>query len=356
MLPYFLVWAYLGAQAVTEKGRWSQNTILRLIIFFTILIGCRHEVGGDWFNYVRELGYLKQEDFPTFSEFIKLPEQGFYLLSWIGANWFGEIYLVNLISAFVFSLGLILFCNDQPKPWLALLTAFPYLVIVVAMGYTRQGLAVGVEMIAILALQKEKLLTFLGWISFGSIFHRTILAILLLPAVTISPSLKFSKLVRTALLVLASYGLYVKVFEPIFHKWLLYYAAMESQGAYIRVGICLFYALIFLLTQNRYQLSNLSLRIWRILALGAVAAAIGLLVGLPSTMVDRMALYLIPLQMVVASHLPFQGTFRLSPSLWTKILALISLLILTVWISLGTYSMFWVPYKNFLLPLYLLPI
>jgi hypothetical protein len=57
------------------------------------------------------------------------------------------------------------FCRTQPRPWLALTLAFPYLVVVVAMGYTRQGVAIGLEMLALLALERDRLLPFLGWIA-----------------------------------------------------------------------------------------------------------------------------------------------------------------------------------------------
>lgn len=36
------------------------------------------------------------------------------------------------------------FARSQPDPWLAVLVAVPYLVIVVAMGYSRQAVAIGI--------------------------------------------------------------------------------------------------------------------------------------------------------------------------------------------------------------------
>ena len=47
---------------------------------------------------------------------------------------------------------LIRFCLAQADPWLSVLIAIPYMVIVVAMGYTRQAVALGILMVGLAAV------------------------------------------------------------------------------------------------------------------------------------------------------------------------------------------------------------
>ncbi len=59
-------------------------------------------------------------------------------------------------------------------------------------------------------------------------------------------------------------------------------------------------------------------RIWTLLSLMAVAAAIGLFAVASSTAVDRLALYLIPLQLSVGSRLPDTRLFAIPQAHGTR--------------------------------------
>ena len=71
------------------------------------------------------------------------------MLNWLAARTELGPYFVNTVCAALFAWGLVVFCRAQPRPWLALVVAVPYLVTVVAMGYTRQGTAIGLAMLAL---------------------------------------------------------------------------------------------------------------------------------------------------------------------------------------------------------------
>lgn len=63
-------------------------------------------------------------------------------------------------------------------------------------------------MLGLLALERDRLLQFLGWIALVALFHRTVLVMLVLPASTLSGLLHFSQLIRLGLLTGAGFGLY----------------------------------------------------------------------------------------------------------------------------------------------------
>ena len=110
-------------------------------------------------------------------------------MNWISARLGWDIYGVNLICGGLFSAGLVRYCRSKPYPWLALSLAFPYLGIVVAMGYSRQGVAIGLELFALLALERDRLLHFVVWIGLAATFHASALTMLVLPLATIKRSL-----------------------------------------------------------------------------------------------------------------------------------------------------------------------
>jgi len=258
---------------------------------------------------------------------------------------------VNTLCGLIFSIGLLQFCRAQPRPWLALTLAFPYLITVVAMGYSRQGVAIGLEMIALLALQRDRLLQFLGWIALAATFHRTVLVLLILPASTLSGSLRFSQLIRLLLLIGAAYGLYTAVIAPDIDYYIQGYieAQYQSQGALIRVVLCLLPALVFLSNRRRFRLPADTQRIWTLMSLLAVAAAIGLFTVASSTAVDRLALYLIPLQIFVGSRIPDTRILGIAPASWNQLLIAFSFAVLIVWLLFAGHSEYWLPYRNILL-------
>jgi hypothetical protein len=348
MLPYLLSWSIFAYPGLGNARRIASTTILAIGVFLTLLIGLRDQVGGDWGNY---FPYLDRSIGIPFAEIFQEDEPGYGLLNWIAANWGGGVYLVNTVCGLVFSIGLLQFSRAQPRPWLALTLAFPYLITVVAMGYSRQGVAIGLEMIALLALQRDRLLQFLAWIALAATFHRTVLVLLILPASTLSGSLRFSQLIRLFLLLGAAYGLYSAVIAPDIDYYVQGYivAEYQSQGALIRVFLCLLPALAFLFNRRRFQLPADTQRIWTLISLLSVAAAIGLFTVASSTAVDRLALYLIPLQIFVGSRIPDTRIFGIAPASWNQLLILFSFAVLIVWLLFAGHSQYWLPYRNLLL-------
>ncbi len=350
MIPYLLSWALLALNAWGGARRWGQGTFVALSVFLSLLIGLRDRVGGDWMNY---LPAVEREAGEPFAEIFRQDEAGYVLLNWIGANWGGGVFLVNIVCALIFTLSLLQFCRAQPRPWLALTLAFPYLVIVVAMGYTRQSVAIGLECLALLALERDRLLWFLGWTALAATFHKTALVLMLLPASTLKSNLRFGQLIRLGLLGISGYALFNSLLAPKLEYYQYGYldAVYESQGALIRVLLCLLPAVAFLLARRRFGLPPQSLRIWTVLSLAAVLATIGLATISSSTAVDRLALYLIPLQLFVGSRLPDTRLLGISPASWNQILIGLSLAVLLVWLLFAGHSFAWLPYRNLLLPL-----
>ena len=123
-------------------------------------------------------------------------------------------------------------------------------------------------------------------------------------------------------------------------------AEYQSQGAAIRVAMNLPPAILFLLFNKRFQLGVQQTKLWRNFSLGALLALAMLLFTNSSTAVDRLALYLIPLQMFVLGRLPsaFPDRGRLNMQIIVAIVAY-SAAIQFVWLTYAANAGFWVPYQ-----------
>ncbi|MCP9883373.1 EpsG family protein [Cyanobium sp. Alchichica 3B3-8F6] len=348
MIAYFLTWAWIAWFALFGRRHWSLLTTTLVWSFFSFFIGLRVEIGVDWFNY---LPYLDQQLDAPLGFALASKDPGYAMLNWVAVQLDWGVFGVNYICAAIFSAGLVLFCRQQPYPWLALALAFPYLIVVVAMGYTRQGVAIGIELLALLALQRDRLLQFLAWIGLAATFHATALSMLVLPISSLGQRFgRLSGLVSIAFLIGTGYGLLraflvssIETYQTVYLE-----AEYQSQGAIIRVILVLLPALIFLWNRRQFPVSPSQGSIYTLMAWLAVAASIGLVVSPSSTAVDRVALYLLPLQIVVGSHLPLIRWQGLGPGTWRQLLVLSSFALLSIWLLFAANSAAWLPYYNLL--------
>jgi hypothetical protein len=349
VIPYWLLlllplWACVQGPCCS----WPAWQAWLIGIALTLFIGLRHEVGGDWFNYIP---YLTRAEGLSLSEVVAWGDPGYNALNWLFASHPFGIYGVNLVSAAIFSAGLVLFCRAQPRPWLALCLAIPYLVIVVAMGYSRQGVAIGLMMPGLLALERGRLRPFLVSMAAAATFHSTALVMLafVVPAV---PGRSLTMRALRLLLLLIVGGALVQTFLAARVEGLVggyIEAEYQSEGAAIRVAMNLLPGVLLLLWPKRFAFTAQQLRLWRAMAFTAVGCAVALVL-LPSnsTAVDRISLYVIPLQLIVGSRLPGTQLLGLTPSQLLVSVLGFCLAVEFVWLNFATHASGWLPYANVL--------
>jgi hypothetical protein len=250
-------------------------------------------------------------------------------------------WAVNFVCAAIFSWGLLRFARVQADPWLALVIAVPYLVVVVAMGYTRQGVAIGIIMAGLASLQRGgSLARFAIYVAAGALFHRT--------AVSVFPLVIFAADRNRVLNLLAGIATSILLYDLFLansvDQFVSNYIVREynSQGAAIRVVMNLVPATIFLLFRRRFRYLPRDDYMWRNFSLAAWLF-LGLLLVVPSsTAVDRLALYIIPLQVAVLSRLP--RAFNGSGMMRLGVIAY-SALVLFVWLNFAKHADYWLPYQ-----------
>ncbi len=352
MVTYWLM--FLLPAFAAFKGAWRRPSAatglrsLRLTMAWTLvivalasLIGFRFRVGGDWGNYLRVLRGVEGREI---SEVLVMGDPGYQLLSWISLEAGWGIYGVNLIGGTLFTIGLAFFCRSLPRPWLALVVAVPYMVIVVGMGYTRQAIALGLAMMGLVALGRRSILWFVFWVMLGATFHKS--AVLLLPiAALASTRNRYWTILWVGVVSLGAYRLMLEQsVEQLYAGYID--AGLESQGALIRTVMNALPASIFLIWRSRFLLNEAEGSLWGWFSLISLALLVLLLLTPSSTAVDRIGLYMLPLQLVVFSHLPdVFGRPTRRNIYWVTAVVLYYAAVQFVWLNFAVHAHAWLPYR-----------
>jgi len=328
----------ISVRRISQFNIWLWIFVGFLLI---LTIGLRHKVGGDWSNYLNNFQLIQ---YYTLEDVLTGADPGYNLISYLVHTAGFDIYSVNVICAMIFVIGLIKFSRQQFFPWLTLAVAIPYLIIVVAMGYTRQAVAIGLIMWAIAVLQEKKFIRFLVLVVLAATFHKS--AVLIIGIGLFGH--ERGRLLKIVAIGFVGFGIYEAFLSEYEDQiWANYVEAeMESQGAKIRVMMNFIPGLLFFLLRKRWKENFDDYEFWRILALGSIVAVF--FVGYASTAVDRMALYMIPLQLVVFGRLPFLISHKLSPHIITILILIYYSVVQFVWLNFATHAQYWLPYENYL--------
>ena len=346
MIPYFVLFGIwlVGAIQFSSKTNPTYERIMytAALVLTTLMVGLRYEVGGDWFTY-REI--YNNIALQSLGGAFKLSEPAYVLLNWLSAKVDLGVYIPNLGCAVVFMLGLSTLVRKQPQPWLAMTVAVPYLVIVVGMGYTRQAAAIGAICWAISGVERDKIWQTIAKIAFAALFHKT--AILFLP-ILLAPVARRNLLmaiIGSALFAILAFVALRGQSDALVTNYVN--SNYQSSGAAIRIGMNVLAALAFFLFRKKLPLPTSTYTVWTISAYLSIASVFGLLFSSSSVGVDRISLFLIPLQVFVYSNICSIKSFtRGTRTAITLLVMAYSFSVEYVYFFHGTFSYTWLPYQN----------
>ena len=342
MLVYWLLFLYFAVGALREEPRPAAaarpDILSRLgCVLMALLIGLRFHVGADWIPYEYIFSEAKHE---TMGSLPAIADPGYYLIN-IVVQWFGgELWTVNLICGLLFAWGLMRLCEAQERPWLAAVVAVPYLVIVVAMGYTRQAVAIAFIMAGLASyFRNGSVLRFAVYALAAAMFHKT--AVVALPLIAIAN--ERGRIINFLVVCALTYVTYHLFLSTSVGRLVTNYidARYAAEGAGIRIAMNLVPAGLFLIRSRQLGFPERERRVWRNLALVA-CALLPMLYLLPSTAaVDRLALYIIPLQLAVLSR---PRIAMVSERLGTVLIVFYAATVQFTWLTYAHHARFWVPY------------
>lgn len=340
LLLYFVLGAaFEQSQQGARVGRPAGASVLLRFggLLIAVMVGMRYQVGADWFTYVE---IFRQTSLVGFWTAVGQGDSGYQALNWVVQQIGADVWLVNLVCAIIFAWGLVRLAECMPRPWLAMVVAVPYLVIVVAQGYTRQGVAIGIIMAGTASfLRSGSVLRLCVYVLVAALFHRT--AVVALPLLLIGNGK--SRWLTALIAVVVTYEIYDVVVQPAVGHLVKDYRSYQSQGATIRVVMSLLAAGLFLLRGRYFDMTRLERIAWRNMSLAAVLC-FALLFVRPesSTAIDRIALYLIPLQLAVLSRPQAAST---SAGLGTSLVILYSAAVEFTWLMFAQHAQYWLPYR-----------
>lgn len=346
LLPYLLLFALFALPALRHgfvPAGSSRLWFAVVGIVLIVMIGLRYEVGADWWSYVYILRY---EALVSWPRAMAKTEPGYALLNIIATRMGWSLWFPNLICASIFTYGLLKFCRGQPNPALALAVSVPYLIVGVAMGFTRQSAALGFIFLAICFFGQGKTVKMLLCLALATAFHTSALIMVLVLGIA---TVRRGPLVVILLILMGSYLGYAfyETLRVLINRYTT--GTFTSGGALPRLLMNVVPAVIFLSYRRRIAANDGEMRLWTIFSGLAFFSAFLLLIVSSSTLVDRLGIYVAPLQVFVLSRLPSAFGTRLRPSMMlTSGILLYSLASEVVWLSWGTWGHAWLPYANYL--------
>lgn len=309
-------------------------------VFLVLFVGLRYEVGVDWDNYLIHLN--DAINFPFYNN-LNGGDLGYAVFNWMAAKLGFGIWFVNLLSAVILFVCLFEFSAKLPNPWLVLTVSVPYLIVVFSMNYTRQSIGVAFLFVALLALEEKKIHRFLLYIIIGSLFHKSAVMLLALALFIKNRNILFVLFSVSLVGVLGFFVVLAETADSLVNQYIV--EEMSSSGATARVVLGAIPAAIFIFLRKRFDMSDERKRIIFLLSFASIFF-VPMVVFTPySTAIDRVALYLIPLQLYVYSYLPELFGETILKNIVAFFISACYFFMLIFWMAFSQYAEYWIPYR-----------
>lgn len=348
MLFYYIVWmalCFFGFLNIRKKE--LKIFFYMFLIFLCLMTGFRYKISGDWYNYIDVYNYYYNVDFFTA---LKITDPGYGVV-----NYFSQIFsiegtiLVNFICSILFYIFFFKFTKKIDNYWIPLLIAFPYCIVVVSMGYTRQSVAIGFVLLSVMYALDKKIGWYLFCCLFAFMFHKTAIVSLIFLPFILTPS-KFNS-------NLNFYG--YSLFSCLLITGLLYISTvsgdnmytdqsgdMTSAGALFRISF--HFLTLFFYFFYRKNIVVMFPKFYRIFDYMAILVIFTFLLAFPfSTLADRFNLYLIMFDIFVFSYL--YGTLnKFNRNTMIFSIIIVNTAMFSIWLNLGVWAGAWLPYQNYI--------
>lgn len=313
---------WLVISCMLERHTTNKSKLLLrfcLFVFLVVVIGFRHEVGGDWFSYLKIFNHIQQ------TELINSTDIGYGLINLLSPN----IYTVNTVSAiFGVTFFFVAMHNFTVRNYsLVILTIFlPF--IILSTGFTRQFIAVSAMAACWSFIVKKERSAATCLVVAGGVAHISALPV----ALGVSWGYLSSKLKLFCIFVLGIVVLiYLHKFLIIYEEYVLFSQKNGARGTFLR----LFFLLPSIIWIGRFAKRDVK-KDQLILCYAALCLSV---LAVPfSTIADRFSYYLI-LTLPLALHsIGAVKHYRL----FVACSLLISLSTFFLWYSYSSYAnLYW---------------
>ncbi len=335
----------LGYPARARRGRFNatQKLAFGAFIIFYFLVGLlRFETGGDWATYIEIFEDIQNE---TLITAMSRTDPLFGALMWLSDQLGSGVYLPNGICCLLLGIGTVRLAQLTREPWLGITMAVPYLLIVVGMGYIRQGAAIGLILMALTAMQRKHSVRTILFVILAVGFHST--------AALVAPIFGYALTRRRRILSVSvmAVGAFVYVFAiaPRLNVYEVGYlnAEYESEGAFVRLLMSFLLSVLVVVRWRAFKIPKPARSFLFAIAICNFITMAALQVSPSSTAVDRIGLYFSIIQVAAFGEMrnlvgSSKGLLLLLRFLCIGIAAVVQ----TVWLIFATHASQWVPYSS----------
>lgn len=325
-----------------------------IILFFTL--GLRDKIGGDWLNYLFIYENINDYFQPLSIDFLE-SDYLFDLINWISFKYSLGFHFVNIINSSIFIIGLFLFAIKQKQPSIVLIVAIPYLIIVVSTGYVRQASALAFFLISIDYLIKKKYFIYGVLIITGSLFHKTLFVLLILIPIMQHQlnigiinikRIKINYIILFVSLFIISiifYNYFLKFqFSFIIRNYIGVDQHFTSSGAIYRTIVFIIASILCIFFRNNLTNNKEEKKLY--LYMSILVIALTPFVFQYSSAVDRILIYLYPLQLFIFSRVHHIFNDYHHRIFYNIIIIIMSFSLFFFWAYFAKFSKHWIPYNN----------
>lgn len=355
MAIYLFIFTSLTAFGIFCNFRSGQGKVdsffrrkdfyLCVCFFILMFAGLRNEIGGDWFAYKSTFDGLNYFTDLGFNIFLKpLFYFIFVLIKKIG----GDIHWV-IFTLSVLSLGPYFWiCSRLPNPFFALSGSFFWVVVILQIGFTAQGLAFGLLIPFFFHLNKGRIILASFFMASACLIHFS--ALLFAPILVVKMLRNFWFFVFiVAFLVLCVLAFYISGSFGYFYNLVVAYLQMGAGGGLmIRSILSMLTAVLFLRLALRYRTLigepayklSLSLIVIFVFVIG-----FGVVIG--GSLFDRFQLYFLAGWFLLGGCID-RRLYANSLSYQIDVIGFIflSFLTLVTWLQFADHAYLWVPYTS----------
>ncbi|WP_162184732.1 EpsG family protein [Sphingomonas hengshuiensis] len=327
-----------------KLGATQGAAMLLFLSAYVLLATFRNEIGGDWEAYKGMYEAVRGESLVSA---LQTTDPIFGFILWLSSLLRLGIYPVNGICAALIGMGVLRVALTTRDPWLAIVMAVPYLLIVVGMGYVRQAGAIGFLMLAIASLDRRRIAATAVRLLFAAGLHSTSAIVFPVFGFAMAGRRRVVALILgCAGLVLFSYVLSWRIEE--FQAGYLQ-SEYDSSGALVRVAMNVAPSILLLACWRRFPITGPARIVWLALALANIAALIALWLSPSSSAVDRLSLYFAPIQIVACGTIRDLLPMRRAAAYPIRMAVIAAAaLVQTAWLLLADNAFAWVPYHSVL--------
>jgi hypothetical protein len=339
-LAIYIVPALMALTRIWKQGRLDVIA-LGIALFLTFFVGYRYFIGVDWVTY--EFIFLDNSR-GSLIDALGYGDSAYSAVNWTVAWFGGQVWHVNLICAAIFAVALVIFCKTLPRPALAAAVAVPTLIVITAMGYTRQATAVGCIMLAFSQFKGDLSWRWLAWLCLAILFHKSAVIMLPIFIVTASRQRWLSIAVGGLVLVILLSTVVLQNLQDVLS--LYFEGDIQSSGTFPRIAVGALAGLTFFTIRNK-AIFGMRQALVRNLAITMVVLLPLYLIIPSDTVVDRIGILLVPFQGAILAGVA--ASLEKNP-VAEKIVTLLVIAsyaaMYLVWLFYASFANYWIPYEN----------